>query len=907
MDSFLLKVVKSVLSKHINLGEVVFVLPNQRAGVHLKKYIKEQIKNTSLFPEIITFDSLAQQIADLPKIFPIELLFEFYEVYKKQTDVKKIESFDVFSNWATTVLNDFNEIDAYLIESKSIFASLKDINELQNWNPNTELTQNYLSFLKDLEKYYKALNEKLLLDKKGSQGLILKEAVASLTTFIQNTKTHFVFVGFNQLKTSESQIIQELLEHKKAAIYWDISKTMLSSNSVAGSFIRSYQKTWKYYAENQMNWITDATLNVDTVEIIGVPKNVGMIKYAGEMLNQVKEPIDTALVLADQNLLPITLNSLPKEIEKVNITMGLPLKNFPFSDLVQAIFQLHIQFHAQQEGKYYYKNIVKIIQHPIILTHFKNIDKLISNILSKNLVYYTADDLTELVKESDPENKQLLFVFKKTNSIDALLKLFISLIDYLQNKTNGYEKEVLYKHFQLNQQLIRLIHTFNFYKKESEGNDALKIFFEVYKSLLFSENLNFIGEPLEGLQIMGFLETQALDFNHIILTSLNEGILPKSNSKPSFIPFDLRKYYGLPTYHEENANLAYHFFRLINASKKVSLLYNNQTDTFGGGEKSQFLTQLLWEFPKITQKTINPIVQSNSVTKLRIAKTDAVINQLKRIASKGFSPSALGSYLYNPIGFYQQRILGIKEAIVVEETVADNTMGTIIHNVLEKLFTPFVGKILIEKNIKSLFPRIKKEVLSSFIEEYPKGQVKEGKNRLVYEVIVQFINRFLKKEQQKVKEGRVIRIVALEKSLEATIDFPNFDFPIKIKGIVDRIDEVDGVVQIIDYKSGKVLPNQLNINDFDKLATEYKYSKSLQILLYAYLFTQNELYDSSKELQAGIISFKNLQTGYMPVNFGTTRKKDFTITTTRLEGFIETTEQLLLEIFNLNIPFEEKV
>lgn len=906
MDSFLLKVVKSVLKEHTNLGVLVFVLPNQRAGVHLKRYVKEQINNTSIFPEIITFDSLAQQITDLPKIAPIELLFEFYEVYKEQTDVQKIESFEVFSNWATTVLNDFNEINAYLVEPKSIFSSLKDINELQNWNPNTELTQNYLSFLKDLETYYKALNTKLLLDKRGSQGLILKEAIESLTPFIQNTERHFVFVGFNQLKTSESQIIQELLEYKKASIYWNISKKMLTSNHAAGYFIRSYQKTWKYYRENTMNWITEATLNEEVVEIIGVPKNVGMIKYAGELLNQVNEPLETALILADQNLLPITLNSIPKRIEKVNITMGLPLKNFPFSDLLQSIFQLHIQFHTQQKGKFYYKNIIKIMQHPIILSHFKNIDNLISKILSKNLVYYSPDDLVELVKDSIPKNRQLLAVFNKTNSIEELLKLFISLISYLKNKTNGYEKEVLYKHFQLNQQLIRLIHTFNFYPKESGENISIKVFFEIYKSLLFSENLNFIGEPLEGLQIMGFLETQALDFNHIILTSLNEGILPKSSSKPSFIPFDLRKYYGLPTYQEENANLSYHFFRLLNASKKVSLLYNNQTDTFGGGEKSQFLTQLLWEFPRITQKTINPLVVSSSVTKLRISKTIEVVNKLKRIASKGFSPSALGSYLYNPIGFYQQRILGIKEAIAVEETVADNTMGTIIHNVLEKLFTPFVGKILIEENIKNLFSKIRKEVLNSFIEEYPKGQVKEGKNKLIFEVIIQFINRFLKKELQKVNEGRVIRIVALEKSLEATIDFPNFDFPIKVKGIVDRIDEVDGVVQIIDYKSGKVLPNQLNINDFDKLATEYKYSKSLQILLYAYLFTQNTLYDSSKELQAGIISFKNLQSGFMPVNFGTTRKKEFTITTTRLENFLDVTEQLLLEIFNINIPFEEK-
>jgi len=347
MESFLLKVVKKILSENLYLGEVVFVLPNQRAGVHAKRHLKNQINGTTLFPEIVTFDSLAQQISDIPKTSGVELLFEFYEIYKQETSKEKVEAFDVFSNWAPTVLNDFNEIDAYLIDSKSIFTNLKEINQLQNWNPNTDLTQNYLCFLKDLEKYYKALYKKLIVSKKGYQGLILKEAVESLTPFIQNTNKQFIFIGFNQLKTSESQIIQELLEADKASIFWDISERLFSSNHPAGSFIRSYQSNWKYYNKNKINWISKLNLNAANIEIIGIPKNVGMIKYVGELLNQSKKSIDTALILADQNLLPITLNSLPKKIEKVNITMGLPLKYFPFSDLVKAIFELHIQSNSQ--------------------------------------------------------------------------------------------------------------------------------------------------------------------------------------------------------------------------------------------------------------------------------------------------------------------------------------------------------------------------------------------------------------------------------------------------------------------------------------------------------------------------------------------------------------------------------
>jgi len=545
-------------------------------------------------------------------------------------------------------------------------------------------------------------------------------------------------------------------------------------------------------------------------------------------------------------------------------------------------------------------------QHPIILTHYKEVDVFINKLLTKNLVYYSFESLKEVGEKSLPRITRLLSLFKKTNSINEILKQLNFLINNLKETIDDYEKEVLYKHFQLNQQLIKLNSTYKFFQNKSKGKEAIKTFYKIYKRLLFTENLNFIGEPLQGLQIMGFLETQALSFNHIIVTSLNEGILPKSSSKHSFIPFDLRKHYGLPTYKEENANLSYHFFRLLGSSNRISLLYNNQTDTFGGGEKSQFLTQLVWEYPTIKQKTINPLVSSDIVEKLSIDKTETILVELQKIASKGFSPSALGSYLYNPIAFYQQRILRIYEANAIEETIADNTMGTVIHNVLEKLYMPFVGKVLVEKHIKNLFSKIRKEVEICFVEEYPSGQIEEGKNKLIFEVIIQFIFRFLKNEIQNIKDGRVTRVLALEKHLEAEIDFPNFDFPIKIKGIVDRIDEVDGIVQIIDYKSGRVLSNQLNIDDFNKLANDYKYSKSLQILLYAYLYTQNSEYNPTKGLQAGIISFKNLQSGFMPVNFGTTWKKDYTITSERLDQFLEIIEQLLLEIFNPNIPFEEK-
>jgi len=910
MDSFLLKVVKSVFKEEIKLQNFVFVLPNQRAGVYLKKHITNQLQQTSLFPEILTFDNFVEKTTGITKCSALELLIDFYQVYKEHTPIDQIESFELFSNWATTVLDDFNEIDAYLVDPKALFPSLKEINEIHNWNPNTELTKNYLVFFQNLEKYYYTFYDKLVGEERGYQGLIFRQAVDSIHSFIDNTKNQYVFVGFNHLKTSESQIIQELLAADKAHIYWDISENLLKEPHPAGQFIRNYQSEWNYYKNNKFNWISNNEIPTSTIEIIGVSKNVGMLKYAGELLQNTKDIDETALVLADQNLLPIVLNTLPRKIEKVNITMGFPLRNFPFTDLVDCIFQLYTTTNTQDNKLFYYKQVMRLLQHPIIQTHFSHVDDLVAFLVDKNSIYHSYNDIKkycEIQGIDDFEDVLNLFKPIKTDFFQDILARIALLIAVLKTKLKGIEKEVLYRHFQLNQQIFLLYEKHKELMELPKGQEGIKSLYKIYKKLLFSESFSFIGEPLQGLQIMGFLETQALGFKQVILISLNEGILPKGKRTNSFIPFDVRKHFGLLTYKEEDAIASYHFYRLLEVADKVSLLYNNQTDTFGGGEKSQFLTQLLWQYPTIKQSFINPNTSHENIDLQSLVKTPAIIEKLKEIAIKGFSPSALATYIYNPIEFYQQRILKIKDLDEIEETVADNTLGTVIHETLEKLYKPLIGSFLNEEVLQKLLPKIPEQIKIEFKKVYKNGQFEQGKNKLIYEVILNFIKRFIKEEISLVKSGKTIKIVALELPLETEIHFPKFDFPIKIKGYIDRIDEVDGVVRILDFKSGKVDASQLRMDDFSKISSDYKYSKALQILLYAYLYKQHKNYDTSKELQAGIVSFKNLNAGFIPVNFAAPRAKaEYQITTSHFDSFMGSVETLLLEIFDPNIPFKER-
>jgi len=900
MKSFLNKVVSTHLANNNDLSNHVFILPNQRAGVHLKEILKKRLTKPGFFPKIITFDNLAEQIVSTVKTSAVELLFDFYTIYLKLTPANEADSFTNFSGWASLILNDFNEIDANLVDQKAIFSSLKDINQLHNWSFETEMTKNYLLFFQKLELYYTKFYAFLIKNKKGYQGMILREAVKELAEFTTKSSNFYIFAGFNYLKKSEEKIIQYLLAAQKAAVYWDISENLLKDKHAAGYFIRKYYAKWDFYKTHDLNWVSPDKFKTDNLTITGVPKNVGMLKYAGTLLAKEENTKNSTIVLPDQSLLTVALNSIPKQTGSINITMGYPLKNTPFSDLSLQLFQLHLQQKkASKDVGYYYQNLLKVLQHPIVLKNFDGVSSLIKQLTASNSIYITYQALfaqKELFTE--PDFKVLMLLLKPLDTANSFVLLvnINKLIKHIKSKVSDSEKEILYRHYQLHLQLQKL-HTKYLYVND------LKSLYHLYKKLLFSESITFLGKADQGLQIMGFLETQALDFKQVILTSVNEGILPAGKSDKSFIPLDVRLFFELPTYKEQDAITAYHFYRLLQRAETITLLYNTEADVFGGAEKSRFITQLLWEHPNIKQQLIAPNIISESVVEEKIHKTDRIISSLNNMASSGFSPSSLASYLYNPLDFYYRKILKVNELKKLEEIVADNTMGSILHNTLERLYQPYINQVLSADALTTLLPKIPKVVQFFFKEIYYNGSIQEGKNKLIYEVVVNFVKRFIKSEIKAIKSGQVIKIIALEKSLSYTFNFPKFDFPIKIKGIVDRIDLVNGVLRIVDYKSGKVLTSQLKLNHFDKIHSDYKYAKGLQVMLYAYMYVQSEGFDFSTPLQAGIISFKNLKEGFLAVNFASGRKKDYEITQEYFELFLVSLQDLLLEIYDPKKPF----
>ena len=906
MQSFISETLDDILQTTQTFEDVVFILPSQRAKVFVKQEFKNKI-SVGFLPEILNIEQFIQQVSGVQKADNIQLLFHFYSIYKNVE--KNADAFDVFSSWALTVLQDFNELDQHLVNTKDIFIYLRDIERLRKWSvkgtfKETDLIKDHYSFLEKLNVYYDAFYAFLVDKNIGYQGLMYREAVKKIDYFLsQNRNKKFFFIGFNALNKSEEKLFQKVLELGNSEIYWDIDEAFFNSNHQAGKFIRKYKSEWKYFEKNQLKTIGNSFSNTKDIKVIGAAKNTTQIKYVGEILEEMPSFANTALVLADETLLPITLNSLPKAINAINITMGYPLKDVPTTSLLFAIFQLYTSQEKLQKttlNQFYYKDVIRFLKHQSIYKLLSSVDVFTTQIAKNNQTFIAESDIELLLKNDDDSIKNVIHnLFKPFISVADFINQILALIDVLKVEVNTLEKEYLFRFYTAFTQLKTL-------QTEFEYFTDLKTLSQFFKQLIDSESLSFQGEPLKGLQLMGMLETRVLDFENVILTSANEGVLPASSQQNSFIPFDVKIEFGLPTYREKDAIFSYHFFRLMQRAKNVYILYNTEHDVFGSGEKSRFVIQLEMLRTDIVHKIVSPKVVAQHTALKQVAKNNYVLERLKEIAKSGFSPSSLTNYLYNPIAFYKQKILKIKEFDDVEETVAYNTLGTIVHETLDELYKPFVGKFLQEENVEEMQKIAKELVIKYFKIEFKNGDISTGKNRLIFEVANRFVANFLIKERSLLEDkNNQLKIVATEENLSAEITVDGLDFPIKLHGNVDRVDELNGELRIIDYKSGMVKSSELKVLDFNALREKEQY-KAIQVLLYAFLYTKSKNFNFTKNLKGGIYSFKNLNEGFLSIIFSSNYKNPETnITQEKLEEFIAQLKEYLLEIYNMEQEFLE--
>ena len=687
----------------------------------------------------------------------------------------------------------------------------------------------------------------------GYQGLIYREACEQILSYTENRKNiKHIFIGFNALSKSESEVIQEIV-NSNGEIYWDIDKALINSDyNNASLFIESYLKEWPYYKKNNIQVTSNEYKKEKNIQATGTPKNIGQVKYVGELLHSMgkDELNNTAVVLGDEKLLIPLLNSIPSNVKNINVTMGYPLKN----SNVYSFFYLLINIHTKNQNSFYYKSIISLVSHELISPILNNGLDLREKIRQGNLIYMSKKDIIDLDKENHLIY-ELLFS-KWTNAVDGIsscLKL-IDLIKkyYSENPENDFiNLELLYHINKIFLQINNSCEKLDYLK----NINSLKI---IFKELCEMNTSPFSGEPVKGLQIMGMLETRLLNYKNIIVTSVNEGILPVGNNNSSFIPFEIKKANELQTFKEKDSVFAYHFYRLIKRAQNIWLIYNTEPDAMNNGEQSRFITQIEVEGIHSVNKNIliskTPVKQSVEPS---YSKTKLVQEKLSSIVENGISASMLCLYAMDQIKFFETYILGLKEE-KIEETIASSTIGNIVHDSLEIIYKGYVGKRLkiedLEKMNKLVSTTVK-DVIKNYMREENNNK---GKNVIIIETVKKYVERVIEIDRKVVENENDLRIIAVEKEFETKIKDGSKKY--KIRGKIDRVDQVNGELRVIDYKSGKKISRRdVTIKENDEITKE-KGIYNLQLLIYM-LGTEKEF--KGKKIKSGIINLKNISDGVL--------------------------------------------
>ncbi len=690
------------------LDELCIILPNKRGTLFLKHHLAKAYSKTIWLPTIISAEDFIQELSGLQNLEDIELICKLYESYKIVYG-EKAEAFDSFAKWGHLILQDFNEIDRYLVDAEPLYSNLHNIKEIENWSLGqddlTDFQKNYLEFMKHLGKIYVHFTESLLSKNESYQGLSYRQAVKTYeeSAYI-NKYSKLIFAGFNALNKAETIIFSNLCKSGKAEILWDADKYYLNNTyQEAGLFLRRNLQT---FSKKEAQFIGDHFKEPKNFEIISVPKQIGQAQTVSNILTGLLSkgiaPDKIAIVLANEKLLWPVLKMLPTGVEHVNITMEYPIKYTAAFNCIDLLLKIQLSFETQnkQNKHIYYQDFLNLLRHPFFQEYaeslgIKNNNKLINKILERNYAFITNDLLKELYAEDYAALANVFEPWKNAKQSAAVIWQILQVVKEFQlsGELNNYKSiELEYLHV-----LIKNFNRVNDFISDFHYFESLKAFKIVFNQIVGSASAAFIGEPLRGLQIMGVLETRTLDFENVIFVSVNEGVLPSGKSMNSFIPNDLKRYHGLPLYGDKDAIYAYHFYRLLQRAENTFITYDSETDTFGKGEKSRFVSQMLFEMPKYTN-SVNikeSIALSGSFLEHRseeiiVPKTDEALQSildkaLSKEEYKGLSPSSLSVFKDCSLKFYFRYGVGLKEPPTLEESAEANTFGSILHESLESL------------------------------------------------------------------------------------------------------------------------------------------------------------------------------------------------------------------------------
>jgi hypothetical protein len=889
-------------------NELLVVLPNRRARIFLIDYLKKHFNKTFIVPQIKSIEDFVFEVSETIKADNLDLLFEFYNIYKS-IEAENAQPFEEFSGWANVLLTDFNEIDAYNVDPQHFFGYLNDERALKEWSPDraelTDFQKQYLKFWNSLPHYYNHLKKYCSDNGMAYQGLAYRIAADKINNhhFIYNKKK-ILFAGFNALSGCEEQLINVLVKRNQGEIIFDADEFYINDKvKEAGRSLRRHFKN-PYFKNNhtlEYSWKNDNYKDIQkNIFLIPCNRNISQVKISAQILNDYYQPgniSDWAYVLADESLLIPAINSLPEKISHVNISMGYPLKSSPYFAFILNYLQLLSTVRIfKKECKFYTKTFLDFILKPQFseLAENKNISSLLkAKLIKNNYLFIGLTDIEEIIK--DNETKQLLIELLKIKEKESGFYYVINLCERLKSKLKNDPLQ-----YTLNDEFLKLLYKTHQSAQKANINLNIQQVLNTLKQLSSQISIPFIGEPLNGLQITGMLETRTLDFENIIIHSLNEGSLPAGKKQNTFIPFEIKKIFGLPTYNDKDAIFSYHFYRLLSRAKNIYLLYNDDADSIKSAEKSRFIEQIKFEIPqynpdiKIENLNINPVfsdqLEYNGLE--QVEKEPWIIDLIKQKLVKGISPSSLNLYRTCKLKFFLSEVVKIKEEEELDEELDAALFGNIVHEVLEKCFQKFLNVKLNDALLNQLFKEKEHYLNEAFKNNFGSYNEIKGKNRILYKVILRLISNYHLQFINQLK-NESLSITSLEESIECILNLD--DLHIKLYGKADRVELFNNNYRIIDYKTGRTDIKELTFENKSDLTDEKK-NKGFQLFYYAYILHNKR---NKQNISGGIISFKDLKSGVKQLSFHNNillNENDFL----EFENYLK---ELFIEILNPEIPF----
>ena len=838
MESFL-KLVAADLYKHTegNLAHTAVVFPNKRAGLFFNEYLAQESESPIWSPAYVSISELFRSLSPWEVGDPVKLVCELYKIFRRET--QSTETLDDFYFWGEMLISDFDDADKNKVDTDKLFSNLQDLRNImddytfiddeqeeairqffQNFSieRRTALKERFISLWDVLGNIYKGFRESLASQNIAYEGMMYRHVIEHLDVD-KLPYEKYVFVGFNVLNKVEHTLFTQLKDAGKAVFYWDYDEFYMKENRQAvtheaGEFIRRNLRDFP------------SPLSGELFKNLSKPKEVHYIASSTEnaqarylpqwIRNNLTTPEkETAVVLCNEALLQPVLHSLPAEVKHVNITMGFPLSQTPVYSFLIALLELHTHGFNFKSGRYTFQSVVTLLKHPYT-RQLTGQAELLEKELTRNNRFYPLPG--ELGKDE--------FLTRLFTPLSGNLNLCIRLSETLQQvagiyqaNTSGTEDTDAFNQL-YRESLFKAYTTINRFRTLIE-EDELTVQSETFRRLLVkvlsATNIPFHGEPAIGMQVMGVLETRNLDFRHLVLLSVNEGQLPKSGGDSSFIPYNLRKAFGMTTIEHKIAVYAYYFYRLLQRAERITLMYNTSSDGLNRGEWSRFMLQFLIEWPHpITRQFLEAGQSPQGTSPITVEKTPDVMRRMQSLfdvranPKAKFSPSALNYYLDCPLKFYYRYVAGLSAPDEVSAEIDSATFGSIFHYAAEHIYKDLTthGKVINKEALETL---LRNEVkLQDYVDTaFKKLFFNVPQNEKPEYNGVQLINsaviaRYLKQLLQNDLRYAPFTFIASEMEVDEPIDIqtPKGVIKSRIGGIIDRMDSKDGTLRIVDYKTG---------------------------------------------------------------------------------------------------------